>query len=471
MKNAYSEQIVKHCKLVDHRLEKRFGKVVDALLDNFGASIPQSVVKRSQVKAAYNFFSHKAIDEAMLLATERERLLSQLLQERPKIVLSIQDSTDVVYTDSRADAALGCLQYEYMKGFYIHNHMIYNVNGMGLGVFDQKFWNYRAEELGTHKDQRKKVDFEDKASFRWYEQFEGLQKSFENLPDTTVISIADREGDIHELLQARRLANVHYIIRGRGDRNEDLTKVNVKERLREQPIVQRYEIEVPRNDKDKNNRIPKRTAQVGLSYKTLTINASYRRKDCLYPIAPLELTVVYVNEINPPKDVKEPIEWVLYTSLAVNSVEEALLIVHYYKMRWLIEIFHFVLKQGAKVEDLQLKTPHALQNALVTYSIIALQVQNLRYATQEYGQQPIEEVDYLDVTAQDYGLLATYLNTTNQTEHQVDKIKPTVEDFFKLIAQLGGFQFQKNRVPGVKILWRGWQKWLIIKKVALILRI
>ena len=145
----YSEEITKHCKLVDHRLENRFGQIVDALLDNFGASIPQSVVKESQVKATYNFFRHKKIDYDMLLATERERLLAQLLQEPPKIVLSIQDSTEVVYTNSRSDSDLGCLQYDYIKGFYIHNHMIYSVNGMGLGVFDQTLWNYSAEELGT----------------------------------------------------------------------------------------------------------------------------------------------------------------------------------------------------------------------------------------------------------------------------------------------------------------------------------
>ena len=66
MKNEYSEEITKHCKLVDHRLENRFGQIVDALLDNFGASIPQSVVKGSQVKATYNFFRHKKIEYDML---------------------------------------------------------------------------------------------------------------------------------------------------------------------------------------------------------------------------------------------------------------------------------------------------------------------------------------------------------------------------------------------------------------------
>ena len=228
---------------------------------------------------------------------------------------------------------------------------------------------------------------------------------------------------------------------------------------------------MPANHKNKKNKIPKRVAKVGLSYQNLTLNAPFRKKDSLIPVKPIDVTVVYVKEIDPPEDVKEPIEWVLYTSLSVHSMEDALQIVEYYKLRWLIEIFHFVLKQGAKVEQLDIETAHGLQNAIVTYAMIALQVQNLRYATQEYGQQPLDEVDNLEATSEDYKLLASFLNQKHQTQHPVDKIEPTVSDFFNLIAQLGGFQFQKNREAGVKIMWRGWQQWRIIKQTALILRI
>ena len=471
MKKDYSEEIVDHCKLVDSRLEDRFGSIVDALLANFGQSIPQSVVKQSQVKATYNFFRHKDIECEMLVATERERLVHTLRSEKPRVVLAIQDTTELDYTDRRGSPDLGCMRYPETKGFYSHNHLIFNPNGLGLGIFDQVLWNYRPEEVGKKRENRKQTAFEDKASYRWYEQFEALQDTFETLPDTTAISITDREGDIHELLQARRLPTVHYIIRGRGDRSEDVSKINVRERLQSQPIVKTYEVTVPANHKNKKNKIPKRVAKVGLSYQNLTLNAPFRKKDSLIPVKPIDVTVVYVKEIDPPEDVKEPIEWVLYTSLSVHSMEDALQIVEYYKLRWLIEIFHFVLKQGAKVEQLDIETAHGLQNAIVTYAMIALQVQNLRYATQEYGQQPLDEVDNLEATSEDYKLLASFLNQKHQTQHPVDKIEPTVSDFFNLIAQLGGFQFQKNREAGVKIMWRGWQQWRIIKQTALILRI
>lgn len=470
MEKTYSESIEQHCKLADKRLEHRYGLIVDTLFHNFGKSIPQSFVKRSQVKATYNFFSHPHISYEMLIATERERLMYKLSQAPVEVVLAIQDTTDANYTGSRSDGDLDCMRTEQTKGFYVHNHVLFTPQGIGLGVFDQEIWNYPANEIGTHKGQRKQQAFEEKASYRWYEQFEQLQDAFEALPSTTVISIADRESDIHELLQARRLPNVHYIIRGRGDRKEHLTNIHMKELLPQEPIIHTYEVKVPENHKDKNNKIPKRTAKVALSYRHMTIHAPRRVSNSQISVEPIELTVVYVNEIDPPKEVKEPIEWILYTSLPINDAQDALQVVEYYKCRWLIEIFHYVLKQGAQVEKLQLATSKALQNAIVTYSIVALQVQTLRYAANEYAQEPLQNIHNLHLSAQDYALLATFLNHAYKTKHDIDKKEPTVEDFFKLIAQLGGFQFQKNKSPGVKVIWRGWQQWNIIKQTAFAIR-
>jgi hypothetical protein len=471
MKNTYSSEVRAHTKLVDNRLEDRFGNIVDGLLANFGKSIPQSFVARSQVKATYNFFNHDSISYEMLVATEQERLLWRIGTEKPKVVLAIQDTTELTYTDKRGSKDMGCMRYEQIKGFYCHNHLFFTPQSIGLGVFNQKMWNYSADEVGKQKDKRKQTAFEDKASYRWYEDFEDLQSAFEDLPQTTVISMTDREGDIHELLQARRLPHVHYIIRGRGDRKEYLTNKPIKDCLDEQAPVLCYQIQVPEQRKE-NKVIPKRTARVCLSYHKMTLHPPYRKSDSLIATQATEVSVVYVKEVDPPSDIKEPIEWILYTSLPVNNAEDALQIVDYYKLRWLIEIFHFVLKQGAKVEELQLATPQALQNAIVTYSMVALQVQNLRYAAKEYAEQDLESVNNIniDVTPQDYQLLATFLNNTYNTKHNIFKIKPTIGDFFNLIAQLGGFQMQRNKDPGVKIIWRGWQQWVIIRQIALVLR-
>lgn len=469
MKNTYSRDLLDHTKLTDKRLENRCGIIVDAFINNFGKNIPQSFIDRSQVKATYNFFNHKSITYDMLISNERERLLSRLKVELPEVVLAIQDTTELTYTNNRSSSDLGCMRYKHVKGYYCHNHIFFNAQNIGLGVFNQRLWNYSPDEVGKISKQRKKRPFEEKTSYHWYEEFEDLQKVFEDLPQTTAISISDREGDIHELLQARRVPNVHYIIRGRGDRVEDVTKKPVKDCVEEQNAAFCFTVKVPEHRKD-NQVTPKRTAKVSLFYHKMMFHPPYRKLDSPIPTKAVEVTVVYAKEIDPPNDIKEPIDWVLYTSLPVNNIQDALQIIDYYKQRWLIETFHFVLKQGANVEGLQLATPQALQNAIVTYSMVALQVQNIRYFATEYAEKELEMCSNIDVTPQDYILLATFLNKTYKTKHDILKIKPTVGDFFKLIAQLGGFQMQKNKSPGVKIIWRGWQQWNIIKQIVLAIK-
>ena len=57
------------------------------------------------------------------------------------------------------------------------------------------------------------------------------------------------------------------------------------------------------------------------------------------------LNVVVVKETC-PKDRKEPIVWVLFTTLPVETLEQIALVVRIYELRWLIECFFKLLKSG-----------------------------------------------------------------------------------------------------------------------------
>jgi len=45
--------------------------------------------------------------------------------------------------------------------------------------------------------------------------------------------------------------------------------------------------------------------------------------------------------------------------------------VEYYARRWLVERYHYVLKSGCRVEELQLGAADRLERALALYSIVA----------------------------------------------------------------------------------------------------
>jgi hypothetical protein len=54
-------------------------------------------------------------------------------------------------------------------------------------------------------------------------------------------------------------------------------------------------------------------------------------------------------------------EWVLYTPLRVESLDEAMVVTGYYEKRWLIEEWHKALKTGRRVQKRQLKTGERLE--------------------------------------------------------------------------------------------------------------
>ena len=85
----------------------------------------------------------------------------------------------------------------------------------------------------------------------------------------------------------------------------------------------------------------------------------------------MTFNVVRIIEKNPPEKV-EPIEWILATNLDTSNADEAFLIVQYYVQLWKIERFHYVLKSGCKVEEIQQRSVERIKPLLIMYSIIAV---------------------------------------------------------------------------------------------------
>ena len=67
------------------------------------------------------------------------------------------------------------------------------------------------------------------------------------------------------------------------------------------------------------------------------------------------MQVIWAQEENPPTEV-EPINWLLLTTLAIASVADVVQYLRWYSYRWLIERYHYVLKSGCRVEQLQLES-------------------------------------------------------------------------------------------------------------------
>lgn len=393
----------------------------------------------------------------MIRAAERDRVVELVRQTKPAVVLAIQDTTTLDYSTNRASSRLQILQNEHQKGFYAHNHLLVSAQGIPLGLFDQYAWNRRLDELGVRKAKRKELPIEDKESYRWLQQMELLQDTFAQDGQTTFIEVCDREGDIHEVLQCQQHAHIHYLIRARGDRIEQESLLAIRPALLQtQPMAQgTFQVDILDADPAK-----RRKAQLEVRYDSFTLRPSTSCKARAKRQA-IELQVVWAREVGVPEHATKPIDWLLFTTLPVASLSDALQIIQYYKLRWRIEQFHFVLKVGCKIEELQLKEPQSLENAIALYSLLAIQVLNLQFLARE---QPLQPLQIAGVDPIAYKVGALYLNAEANTQYDPDKDQPTIGDFLLIVAQLGGSMMQKGKPIGAKIIWRGLRRLQLIIK-------
>jgi hypothetical protein len=104
---------------------------------------------------------------------------------------------------------------------------------------------------------------------------------------------------------------------------------------------------VPQNPKTQTK---EREATLTLRYITTQIQCPQNRSEAeLAPV--LTINLVNVVEEEAPDGV-EPLEWMLVTNLELHSCGDVFLVVDYYRSRWKIERFHFVLKNGCGIEEL-----------------------------------------------------------------------------------------------------------------------
>jgi hypothetical protein len=120
-----------------------------------------------------------------------------------------------------------------------------------------------------------------------------------------------------------------------------------------------------------------------------------------------------------------------------------------YTIRWRIERFHYVLKQGCAVERLQLETANRLANAVAVYSQVAVRLLRLTYLARLEPQAPVEaeftpvEVEVLEGCRQ------------HQEKRPRARVR-TIAEAVRVLARLGGHLGRKgDGPPGAKVLWRG----------------
>jgi hypothetical protein len=157
----------------------------------------------------------------------------------------------------------------------------------------------------------------------------------------------------------------------------------------------------------------------------------------------IAVNVVRVWEQAPPSG-EEPVEWVLFTTDPIATVEQILKIVDRYRARWTIEEYFKALKTGCAYESRQLEDHQSLANALAVFAPIACTLLDLRSEARRAPDAPARLV-----------LSKSQIEVLRALGRMPLPEEPTQRDVLLAVAALGG-HIKWNGDPGWLTLARGY---------------
>lgn len=425
--------------LGDLRRTQRLVQLAHTLAQNPGASLPEACGSPAMLKGAYRFFENDDIEPDDILQSHIDATYQRL--DQSPVVLAVQDTTEINWTHLRATQGLGPLGNSACRGLFVHSTLAITPDRVPLGLLAQLVWARDPNDIGKSA-RRKQRPIREKESWKWLHSLDAVLTARDSCPGTHLVSVGDREADVYDVLAAERPAGVDLLIRASWDRCVSAPQRYVRASVEAQPVACELVIAVPRHGKQ-----PAREATLSLRYCPLTVSPPRHRKAEGLPA--VTRWVVLVREVDAPDEV-DPIEWLLWTTVEVKTVEDAIERVQWYSCRWGIETWHRVLKSGCRIEARQFGTAERLRRCLSLYSVVAWRV---LYATMLARAVPEAPCSVL-LEPDEWQALYCAIHRGPQPLLE----PPSLDQAVKWIAQLGGFVGRRRSdQPGPEVLWRGFQ--------------
>jgi hypothetical protein len=440
----------------DERLDNRMAILLSELGNRPILSIPAACGGRAEMKAAYRFFDNdKVTFEKVIephIAQTRDRMAAQ------KIVLLVQDTTEVDLTRPQQPVEGAGELDGARRGFLLHEVQAFVPDGTPLGTAWAEVLN-RTEGVShataaEKREQRKQTPIEEKESFRWLTGLREAREIAQDLPTVQCVCVADSEADIYEVFaEPRGEYPVDWLIRACQDRAIDgKAGQRLRDRALATPVL--YEVELlvrgrsaktAAEDRARRQNRETRRATVEVRAVSVTLRAPSRPDRRLPPVT---VNVVLVREPNPPAG-ETPVEWILVTTLAIDTPEQVRTIVEYYCVRWSIEILFRTLKSGCRIERRRLEEIDRVLPCVGLYLIVAWRVLFVCRMGRSCPDVDCEAI----FEPSEWKAVWVALK-----RRQPPKKPPRLAEMVHLIASLGGYIERPHSEPGTQTLWIGLQR-------------
>lgn len=430
----FVEQEFARVRLGDRRLDQRLKHLAAALAAAPQESLPKACGAWKDGKAAYRFCSNPSVTRETVMKGHFEATADRIrgLGE----VLVVEDTTTLNFSHHPEVEGLGNIGSQawpnQLQGALVHSALAVEVGTHRVvGLLAQEVIlrkEYHAR--GETREQKLKRPRE---SRKW---LGGAREAWERVgAASSLVFVFDREGDVFEAMEGLRQRAGRFVIRAAWNRRLKSggdERLYVLDQIRREPVLGTTRLEIPPKGGRKG-----RVAELSLRAASYTLSPPRKSSGG----TPLDVHLVQVREEAPPSE-KEGLDWTLLTSEPIGTPQEILRVVEHYRGRWKIEEWHKVLKSGCRIEDRQLESWDRLDVLLGLFSVIAWRLLAIRdEARNEAGTDTVlTPVEKTILRRMDRSLPA----------------EPTVRDYLRAIAKMGGFLARKgDGEPGWQTLWGG----------------
>jgi hypothetical protein len=473
----WAQQEFGEVKLGDQRLRDRLIRIMTDRGEHPDVSyLAAAAGDRYAAKGYYYFIDNKHAEltpEAML-ATHRQRTLQRMMNY--PLVLVVQDTSDLNFSTRPQTTGLGVIGSNQTGakslGLKLHSSLALTREGLPLGVLRSVA---EVQELKEEAEKQKpwealKRPIEEKKSFRWIQGLRDCVAAAEEMPQTRLLMLADREGDIFELFAEAEATRkrVGVLVRAAHNRRLEGEEQKLWETLQASRNETRMEVIIPRQRTKPAKReqaeqpgLPARPAQLSVRFEKISLAPGRH----LESDSAVTLWGVYVGEPEPPPEAK-PIEWMLLTTEEIASGEQAAELVGLYSRRWRIEEWHRILKSGCRIEARQHQTRERLERAMAMDVVLAWRIHLLTLLGREVPELPCEvlfdvwEVRVLEAlrAEQEQARQKSKRARTKKSEGSAGKEKRPLllGEAIVQVAKLGGYLARaSDPPPGAECLWTG----------------
>ena len=290
---SWVENEMKASHLGDKRLDRRLSLILDDFSENPEESIPSVCHGWAETQAAYRFIDNDKVNAGQILQGHHIASVERI--QTQQCVLIPQDTT-FLNVAREESVGLGTLRRTQSEQYLVHATVAFTPSRVNLGVVNAKFWQ-RPDEPVAHL--RNKKPIEEKESYRWLESYEIACQIQRQCPDTLIISIADREGDIHEWFadveNREPEERAEFIVRAKCNRcteQEPGEYSYLWDELSEAPVLRQLRIKTPRSG-DK----PSRSATLEVRVKEVELCGRQGKT-----VQPVTVYAVYAKEKSRPKE-------------------------------------------------------------------------------------------------------------------------------------------------------------------------